>query len=93
MIITAEELINSTASKEFWENYKELKKELIEKIINQNKEYVSEAIKQASEQPCRKEVCENPYQCTQCQNDTCDYPTKYIEQSLILNAYPLTNIK
>jgi hypothetical protein len=62
-------------------------------MIEFAKLHVESALKSASEQPSRKEVCKNPYQCTKCQNDTCDYPTKYIEQSLILNAYSLTLIK
>lgn len=46
-IPTAEELLDSTASKEFWEEFKGLKKQLIEKIIEQNKLHVKAALENA----------------------------------------------
>lgn len=62
-------------------------------MIEFAKLHVQEALKQASENVAVKEHCISPYDCQTCKNDICEKPIKYIEQSSILNAYPLENIK
>lgn len=55
--------------------------------------HVTEALKSASENVSKTEVCTNPYQCFDCKNDICENPKEYVEKSYIINAYPLENIK